>query len=75
MATLSITTTPAEDVILRAAFGRKLNLRDETTGQLISATASQTKQAVIQLIKEVVREHNIQVAVETAAAESPVNPT
>jgi len=67
MATLTITTTSAQDARLVAAFGTYLGLEG-------NATAAQIKQNVINYIKQVVRDQEYKTEVD-AISVPPIEPT
>lgn len=69
MATLTITTTGAQDARIVAAFGKYLNLSGD-------ASAAQVKAAVIEFIVDTVKLYERKVAADSAAnAVTPITPT
>lgn len=70
MATVTITTTTAEDVRVAAAFGAYVGLAN---GQ--SATASQVKQAIIAWIVSVVQNYEYNQSVDAVQKPTPIAPT
>ena len=67
MATLTITTTAAQDARLVVAYGRKLGTKD-AGGVPRSATAAEIKAEVIRMIKQDVAEQEAAAAREAANA-------
>ena len=61
MASFTLTTTPAQDARIVAAFGRRLGLPGDATG-------AQVKQQIIQFLKNAVQEQEQAVATESARA-------
>lgn len=59
MATLTITTTAPQDARIVAAYGRRLSLPG-------NASAAQVKAAVIEQIKQVVRDYEANQAIQSA---------
>ncbi len=75
MATLTITTTAAQNTRIVKAFGGILGLRDGNDLPR-NATAAEVKSAVIDYVKETVLRHERNEAVQAASdAISPITPT
>jgi len=77
MATLTINTTSAQDVRIRAAFGRQLNLvtTDDPPVQR-DATGAEIKAYVIEFVKSIVLRQEQRAASQIAAdAVSEIDPT
>ena len=75
MATFSITTPPAQDSRILAAFGRALNTKD-ANGAARNATGPEVKQAIIDWLKLTVLETEQAVQREAAqAAVTEITPT
>ena len=72
MATLTINTTPEQDLRLIDAYGKYLNLTD-ANGDPRTATAAEIKSSIIGAIKQVVfdQEHKAEVAAISTAAFEP----
>jgi hypothetical protein len=73
VATLTITTTAAQDQRIIAAFGRYLGLTD-AQGVPRNATAAEVKAAMIAHIRTTVHTYETQRAIELAALQ-PLDPT
>lgn len=67
MAITTITTTPAQDARLAAAFGTRLGLRD-AQGAPRNATAAEVKADLVEYLKRVVADEERATAMRSAAA-------
>lgn len=75
MATVTITTTAAQDARLAPAFGDYLGLTQPGTNTLQNATVAQVKQALIDFMTNVVLNYERKEAHKQVAEPTPITPT
>lgn len=74
MATMTITTPPAQDPRIAEAFGAFLNSRD-ASGALRNATGAEIKAHFLDYMREIVLSYERKKAQEAVAEPTPISPS